>query len=248
MGLIDDLTRLDEVVLPRLGRGLAQMRRGATRLRVHPLVAATGVLVIAVVATVVWHLDRPPGDGGSGPFLTIGVTDGDSVRDYVAASGIELERLAAGPKATEPIYALVSFSAYLRPDAVAAIAAKGGPELVTIAGYARVPIPGRPTTVERLGAHRLPEDLAAAMRSVASSGAVASGEAAAYGTGDCACVFALLVRAAPAVLTKLAGEGVRVIDAAPEVNQLGENVTIRPPRPEETDVAGRQPGDILDAP
>jgi hypothetical protein len=276
MGLIDDLTRLDEAVLPRLGRGLSRLHRGATRVKLHPLVAAAGVLVVAVVATMVWHPDRPGGPVGSGPFFSIGVADGDSIPGYVAASRLELERLSGGPNAAQPIYALVSFSAYLRPEAVAAIAARGGSGLITIAGYARVPIAGRQTKVERLAAQRLPDDLASAMRMLAEqrardvddyrnqaraatddgrrrlfeSGAeIASVEAAAYRTGDCACVFALTVRAAPTVLAELAtADAVRVVDAAPELTQLGENVTIRPPRPEQTGFAGPQPDDILDAP
>jgi len=63
---------------------------------------------------------------------------------------------------------------------------------------------------------------------------VAAAEAAAYRSG-CGCVFALVVRAAPAALIALATvPGVRIVDPAPEVLRWEETV-FAAPLPEQVD-------------
>jgi hypothetical protein len=69
-------------------------------------------------------------------------------------------------------------------------------------------------------------------RAYADSAAVAASEAAAY-RARCACVFAAVVRGAPAVLNDISTRRqVRVVDPAPEVRAL-EHTEFRPPLPEQ---------------
>ena len=77
-----------------------------------------------------------------------------------------------------------------------------------------------------------------------SAAQTAAAEAAAY-RAHCACVFAAVVRAAPARLELLAGRPeVRVVDPAPEVRSL-DRTEFRPVRPEQTTTV---PDDERDAP
>lgn len=245
MGGMNPLTRLDEAVLPRLARGLVRVRGGLRRWRMRPLTAVALALVLAVVVTTLFRLGEPDPRPGTRPYDRVGVTDGSLVSEYIAASQLELDRLLLGPDASQPVYALVSFTQYQDAAGVAALAATAGPLLDTVVALARAPIPRRQTEVVRLGADRLPDDIYAAMPEVSKRKTVAAGrsreraaaqptpssradleslaeveeaEAAAFANPRCRCVFALVVRGAPAVLKRLAAaKGVRVIDPAPEV-------------------------------
>lgn len=254
MGLIDDLARLDQAVLPRLARGLHRIREVLRRWRIRPLTAVAALLVLAVAATLVWRLGEPSPTSGNGPFVRVGASDGMLIAPYITQQRIELERLLAGPEASDPVYALVSLKAYLDAEQVTALVATAGPQLEPVAAYARVPLPARQTEIIRLGSHRLPDDLYAAMATAAAHKAadarrqrelaattdsveaqamhrslaqVDEAEAAAYGDRRCGCVFALLVRGAPAVLARLGAAGaVRVVDAAPEVVSLANTTFV----------------------
>jgi hypothetical protein len=69
-------------------------------------------------------------------------------------------------------------------------------------------------------------------RAYDDAAAVAGAEATAY-REHCSCVFAAVVRAAPAALDRIAERtGVRVVDPAPEVRAL-ERAEFRPPLPEQ---------------
>jgi hypothetical protein len=73
-----------------------------------------------------------------------------------------------------------------------------------------------------------------------SAAATAGAEADAYRSG-CACVFAAVVRAAPAALQVVADRsGVRVVDPAPEVRQL-DRTEFRPPLPEQDGTIPAEP-------
>ena len=137
----------------------------------------------------------------------------------------------------------------------------------------RVPLPDRQTEVVRLPAQLLPQDVTAGMAGLADrkdreaadqrsraadtadpttrqgyeTGAqVAAREAAGYRSA-CACVYAAVVRAAPAALRALAGrDGVRALDPAPEVTRLDRTVFL-PPLPEQRDTA-RPPADTARPP
>jgi hypothetical protein len=146
------------------------------------------------------------------------------------------------------------------------------PSVAPIAAYARVPLPRRQTELVRLPANRVPDDIVASMAKVAdrkaeeakayltragqddgsrllyeSMAAVAAAEAAGYGAA-CACMYALVVRAAPVALTALAGRsGVRVVDAAPELTDAAYAVFVAP-LPEQVDVVRPLPVDDATAP
>jgi hypothetical protein len=92
---------------------------------------------------------------------------------------------------------------------------------------------------ERADYHRLGDRAGAAdgdpvrlRQAYETAAAVADAEAHAY-RGQCACVFAAVVRGDPAALHRIAGrDEVRVVDPAPEVRRL-DRVEFRPPLPEQ---------------
>jgi hypothetical protein len=262
VGLIDALTRLDERALPRLARGYARLSRRARRIRVRPLTLASMILAVVVVGTAIWRLNEPPAlDTGGGSTVRVGVRDGDVIAQYVAVSRAELQRLAGSAAAQQPLYALVSFATYLSPEQLTDLAERTGAGLQTVAAYARVPLPRRQTQLVRLAAGRLPYDVTAAMAEVAehkardaavyahmaqaeadprvrglyqSNEALAAQEAQAYGH-ECACIYALVARAAPQLLLDIAAQKqVRVIDPAPEVGSV-DLAVFTAPLPEQLD-------------
>jgi len=261
MGLIDRLTKVDEVVVTRLGRGARRLAGLCPVSWGLPVVA-----VLAVAAVGATTLLAPRGDAPTSQVtVPVGVSDGDSIPDYLATGRAELSGLG-DTAADRPVYALTSFSAYLTPTQVATVvAATGG--LATFLASARVPLPHRQTELVRLGAERLPDDLVAAMLQVAdrkvrdaagdtARAASSSGTAGAQAASDaevetleadqyrgqCACVYALVVRATPVVLTRLAGRPeVRGVDPAPQLTTL-TGAIFRAPLPEQTDVV-RPPDD-----
>lgn len=264
--------------LPAAGRRLARgvHRIAGTLRRARPATLLAAVAVAALAATLAVRVGSPPSSGSDGfrggSPARVGVSDGDSVPGYVAASRDELSRLAE--ESSGPVYALVSLDEYAVPDRIVgvleAVAAPGDGRLATVVVLARVPLPRRQTEIVRLPAQRLPADVVAAMGVVAArkeraaaayaqraeresdaarralyrSGAeVSAAEAAAYRDG-CACIFALVVRATPAQLLLLAAATpVRAVDAAPEVDDITEAVFVAP-LPEQVDVVRPLPDDL----
>jgi hypothetical protein len=224
------------------------------------------VLVVAVLVTAMLR-DEPGrvGDPTVGDVVRIGVVEGESIPDYLRSSGEELAQLLATPTEQVEVYALVVFATYLNPDQLTPVLAGAAPaEVIT-----RVPLPGTQTEIVRIPVGRLPDDVRAGMVQVAkrkereardyrdrsgemtsdddvrqvyeSNAWVADQEAAAY-RSSCACVYAAVVRAAPAVLDEIARRpGVRTVDPAPEVVRLDRAVFL-PPLPEQEDVV-RPPAD-----
>ena len=265
------LARVDAKIVPRLGRGLARVTRVVRPWRVRPLTVVATVLVMSVVATGLWRLMRhEPGDlGGGSSTIWVGVHDGDSVPRYIDSSRAELAALTARDPQGQ-LYALVSFDRYLTPVEVQALAASV-PALVTLRGYARVPLPHRQTERVTLAAGRVPEDLVADMTAAAgrkdvdaqtysglaeneadpllraiyrSNADVSQAEADGY-RGACPCVFALLVRGSALALTALAHHAdVRAVDPAPEVVETTGAVWSAP-LPEQVDRVEPPPDDAL---
>ncbi|WP_051800011.1 hypothetical protein [Catenuloplanes japonicus] len=261
------LRRLDDRLLPPLGRGMARLGRTPARLKV--LTGAAVAASTAVLLTAVWAADRrpPSGDQTVGDVVRVGVAEGDSIPGYAAASASELAVLV-DPTA---MYALVSFTGYLAPDRVTT--ALDGRVVAMVVG--RVQLDRTQTEIVRIAVQRLPADLVGGMaviaerkdkeaadyrrlsakltgdsaqerelRTVYDSGAkVSSDEAAAYRDG-CSCFYAAVIRATPVEMTELAKRpGIRVVDPAPELVRLDRAVLL-PPLPEQTDVV-RPPVDGL---
>jgi hypothetical protein len=256
----------------RLALGARRIVRGARRIvlvlrRAGPVAGIALIAVVAVIATVVVRVAAPPSaaPGRATSPVRVGVSDGDSVPGYLDASRAEL----AGLVGDEPVYALVSLSGYLAPDELAGLlGSEAG--VTAVFALARVPVPNRQTEIVRLAAQRVPDDITRAMTEVAarkerdaagyrsragaepdpvrsalyrSNAEVSAAEAASYRAG-CACVFALVVRAPPAALVALSEvEGVRAVDVATDVGDLGQAVFVAP-LPEQTDVVRPLPDDL----
>ncbi|MDG4827059.1 hypothetical protein O7635_34875 [Asanoa sp. WMMD1127] len=254
---VDDLLRrIDDKVVPPLGRVLDRLRRptGHTGL----LTAVSLVSVTAVLVTAVWVAQRPRESAPTGDVVRVGVTDGTSVPRYLAESRRELDELSAKASGDGDPYALVMFSAYLAPDRLPTVL-DGAPVSEV---FTRVPLPGMQTQIARMPVHRVPDDVVAGMllfaerkereahdyqeratevtgtpdeerlRPVYETAArVAIAEATAYRT-HCSCVYAAVLRAAPPDLKRLAAQpGVRAVDPAPEVRTLDRAVFL-PPLPD----------------
>lgn len=250
------LHRLDQRLLPPIGNVLARLVRGAQRLRVFA--AVVGVIAVAATLLAVHRSDAVRGDDPSlGDVLRVGVAEGASIPAYVQAGRDELAALPGDA----PVWALVSFTAYLAPDRLAPVLADAPVSSV----FARVPLPRTQTELARLTVRRLPDDVVAAMdvtagrkteearhyrdllaradgarsdlRDVYLSGAtVADQEAAAY-REHCSCVYAAVVHAAPAALRAVAARPeTRVVDPITDLRRLDRTVFL-PPLPEQTTVA-----------
>ncbi|MEU8243647.1 hypothetical protein AB0C07_35800 [Actinoplanes missouriensis] len=226
-----------------------------------------GVALAAIVTMIAALLlaDRePPGGQVSGEVVRVGVVEGQSVDGYLDAAEHEV---AALPAAGET-WALVSLRSYAAPDLLPALLAGATvaqvyarvPLADARTPITRIPVRQLPGDVidgmlaaavardqeqaeyEQLssaltGDGPNQERLRAAYRTAART---AAEEAAAYRAG-CDCVFAAVVRAAPAVLSGLASAPVvRAVDPAPEVREL-ERTEFRPPLPEETGTASAEP-------
>ncbi len=87
------------------------------------------LISLAVVLVAVYAAGRGPAPvaGPIGTSVTLGVHQGDSIPDYVAAMKADLRNLlatepsATGAKAPPKFYALVSLSDYLTPDRLATV-------------------------------------------------------------------------------------------------------------------------------
>ncbi|MEV6817049.1 hypothetical protein, partial [Micromonospora sp. NPDC051296] len=224
----------------------------------------------AVLFTAVLATGGPPvQDRTVGEVTRVGVADGESIPGYERTSAADLAALAGGGAFGDGTYALVSLTEYLTPQSLAAVVGDVGVAVVfgrvplpdRQTEIVRIPAQRLPedVTAGMVELAERKEREAADYRSRAAglggggpqerelrqlyeSGArVAAQEAAAYRAG-CACVYALVVRAAPAALRGVAARpGVRVVDPAPEVQRL-ERTVFTPPLPEQWDVV-RPPAD-----
>ncbi|WP_117208284.1 hypothetical protein [Allorhizocola rhizosphaerae] len=165
------LRHLDEVIVPRLGRGLARVagwgRSGRWRLRVITALALAGSA--AVLVTVVWasHSKAPGGRAPAAkPVVHVGVAQGQSIPTYLATSRSELKTLLTqtGPAAPAETYALVSLRTYLAADRLTPVL--GGVSVAEV--YARVQLPNAQTQIVKIPAFRLPDDVFAGMQKVAT--------------------------------------------------------------------------------
>ncbi|GAB3862199.1 hypothetical protein GCM10029963_67950 [Micromonospora andamanensis] len=257
----DLLRKLDQRLLPRLAATVTRLGHGPSR---TPLLGWVAMLSCAtVLATAVLATGGPPvPDRTVGEVTRVGVVEGDSIPRYEAAAAADLAALA-GRSLGDGTYALVSLNEYLTPARLAAVVGDVGvavvfgrvplPERQT--EIVRIPAQRVPEDVtagmvklaerkEREAADYRARATALGgggpeereLRGLYLSGAqVAAAEAAAY-RSECACLYALVVRAEPTKLRGVAARsGVRVVDPAPEVQRL-ERTVFTPPLPEQRDV------------
>ena len=193
--------------------------------------------------------------------VRVGVVEGQSVPGYLRSSQGEMAALlrASAAAANTPTWALVSLNAYFAPDrlmpvlggvAVAQVYVRA-PLREAMTQVVRIPVYRMPDDVvngmlsaaagrdrERADYRQLGDELSGGgeaqirlRRAYESAARTAADEAAAY-RARCSCVFAAVVRAAPAALEGIAGHAeVRAVDPAPEVRRL-DRTEFRPPLPE----------------
>jgi hypothetical protein len=262
------LRRLDQWVLPPMGRVAVRLARGGRRL--HVVRAAAVVLSVAVVLVAVYAAGRTPAqtDAPSGAIVNLGVRDGDSIPQYVVTSNYRLQQLIADSAtvARPPqFFALVSFSTYLKPAQLVPVLA--GLDVRVTNVIMRVPSKSQ-TEIIKIDASAIPSDVARGMTATSmqkaqevidyqtllskvtgstpddlaliasyrSGIAVSQLEEDAY-RDLCACVYAAVVYATPAMLGKLAARAnVRTVDPAPR-EQLLDRAVFRPPFPDQHDLA-----------
>ena len=256
-------------MLPPLTRGLSRIGTAPSRLRIMTglVVASAATLLI----TVVWAADHgPEAVNPAGDVVRVGVVEGQSVAGYLRSSRGELAALlpSSGSPVAGETWALVSLAAYLAPDKLqAALAGAPVAEVYARASLpgvrtpvVKIPVYRMPQDVvvgmlnaalardqEQADYRKLGDELKGdgvneirLRRAYDSAAQIAASEAAAY-RAHCACVFAAVVRAAPAVLEALAGRAeVRVVDPAPEVRRL-DRTEFRPVRPEQTTTVPQDP-------
>ena len=241
---------------------------GAIALRA--MIGLAVVSAFAVLVAVIWASHRDdPAPGARGDLVQVGVVQGQAVSGYVSNSRSELAALTdpSAPAAGDT-WALVSLDDYVPagrlPGMFDGAAVAQVYTRVPLAGrhtqVVRIPVYRLPADVisgmlgaavqrdqeraeyEQLG-RRLTGDepnVARAREAYRSAAATAGAEADAYRSG-CACVFAAVVRAAPAALQVVADRpGVRVVDPAPEVRQL-DRTEFRPPLPEQDGTIPAEP-------
>jgi hypothetical protein len=249
-----------DLLLPLVGglRRRGRTRRGGpTRLRIATglAVAAAGALLLAVIWTT-----GPDTDGDVPDVVRVGVVEGQSVPGYLSSSRGELAALMRATAAPGETWALVSLSAYVSPDKLPSML--GGAAVAQVYARAplgaartqvvRIPAYRLPDDVvagmlnaaagrdrERADYTLLSRELTGTnandmrlRRAYDDAAAVAGAEATAY-RDHCSCVFAAVVRGAPAALDQIAERTeVRVVDPAPEVRAL-DRTEFRPPLPEQ---------------
>ena len=242
--------------------------RGAPVARVVAAVAAVAAGVLLVGSLWVSRREGVPATHPN-DVVRIGVVQGQSVPGYLTSSRTELAALAdpSAPAAGDT-WALVSLDDYrppgTLPDLLAGTAVAQVYARVPVAGaltqVVRIPVYRLPADVlsgmldaallrdreraeyEQLARRAAGDDVsqARARRAYETAARTAATEAAAYRQG-CSCVFAAVVRAAPAALRGVADRsGVRVVDPAPEVRSL-DRTEFRPPRPEQTGTVTAEP-------
>ncbi len=158
------LRQLDQQLLPPLTRAVARLGDRSGRSGV--LSWAAVLSAAAVLGTAVWAVDDAPvGDRTVGEVTRVGVVDGDSVPAYLRSAAADLAALPASAPATEGgTYALVTLDAYLPPQRLATVLGDVGVSTV----FGRVPLPGRQTEIVKIPALRVPDDVVAGMRQVAT--------------------------------------------------------------------------------
>jgi hypothetical protein len=251
-----------DLLLPLSGgrtRGSWTRRGGPARLRIATglAIAAAGALLVAVV----WTAGPDPDvDRGAPDVVRVGVVEGQSVPGYLSSSRGELAALMRASAAPGETWALVSLSAYVSPDKLPSML--GGAAVAQVYARAplgaartqvvRIPAYRLPDDVvagmlnaavsrdrERADYTLLSRELTGTdpndmrlRRAYDDAATVAGAEATAY-REHCSCVFAAVVRGAPAALDQIAERTeVRVVDPAPEVRAL-DRTEFRPPLPEQ---------------
>jgi hypothetical protein len=256
-------------MLPPLTRGLSRIGGAPVRLRIMTglALASAVVLVVAVVRAA----DQGPPPEPTGDLVRVGVVEGQSVAGYLRSSRGELAALspASGSPAAGETWALVSLTGYLAPDKLQA-ALQGMPVAEVYAraplpavrtAVVKIPVYRIEQDVvagmlnaalardqEQADYRKLGDELTGdgvnemrLRRAYDSAAQTAAAEAAAY-RAHCACLFAAVVRAAPAALDELAGRAeVRVVDPAPEVRSLNRT-EFRPVLPEQTTTVDEEEG------
>lgn len=256
-------------MLPPLTRGLSRIGTAPSRLRIMTglALASAAVLLIAVVRAA----DHGPLPEPTGDLVRVGVVEGQSVSGYLRVSRGELAALlpVSGSPAAGETWALVSLTGYLAPDklqaalsgmAVAEVYARAPLPAVRTA-VVKIPVYRLEQDVvvgmlnaalardqEQADYRKLGDQLTGdgvnemrLRRAYDSAAQTAAAEAAAY-RAHCACLFAAVVRAAPAALDQLAGRAeVRVVDPAPEVRSLNRT-EFRPVLPEQTTTVEEEKG------
>lgn len=249
-------------MLPPLTRGLARIGTAPSRLRI--VTGLTAAAAVALLITVVWAADHgPPPERPGGDVVRVGVVEGQSVAGYLRSSRDELAGLlpASGTPTAGETWALVSLRDYLAPDklqvaldgaAVAEVYARAPlpgvrTQVVKIGVYrlSQDVVAGMLNAAlvrdqEQADYRKLSAELKddgvnelRLRRAYDSAAQTAAAEAAAF-RAHCACLFAAVVRSAPATLEMLAGRAeVRVVDPAPEVRRL-DRTEFRPVLPEQT--------------
>ncbi|MEV4352565.1 hypothetical protein AB0J83_49575 [Actinoplanes sp. NPDC049596] len=235
---------------------------GASEIRFA--VACAAVTAAGVLLGALW-VSRREAAPAQDPHdvVRVGVVQGQTVPGYLDSSRTELGALAEpSAPAVGDVWALVSLAEYVTPGRLPDLLQGAAVAQV----YARVPTPGQHTQVVRIPVYRLPADVLTGMldaaivrdnekaaydqlasklpaaegrarEAYAAAARTAALEAAAYRSG-CACVFAAVVRGAPAALQGVAARaGVRAVDPAPEVRSL-DRTEFRPPLPESPAVPG----------
>jgi hypothetical protein len=239
----------------------------ALRASIGLAVVAAGVVLLGAF-WISRHEQAEPGDPGD--VVRVGVVQGQSVPGYLKSSRTDLDALTdpSAPAAGET-WALVSLDDYvpagLLPGLFEGAAVAQVYTRVPLPGahtqVVRIPVYRVPEDVRAgmLGAavqrdqeraeylhlaDQLPGDdphQERARRAYESSARTAGAEADAY-RSECSCVFAAVVRAAPAALRGVADRpGVRAVDPAPEVREL-DRTEFRPPLPEQRGTVPADPG------
>lgn len=244
--------------------------RGPAGLRVSIVVSAVAVAALSLgVIWTAQHGGAVPAPGDSGDLVEVGVVEGQSVPSYLAASRHELNALTdpSSPPAGDT-WALASLDNYVPPSRLPALLGGAGVAQVyarvPLPGVqtqvVRIPVYRLPEDVtagmlaaaqqrdqEQAEYLRLSGNLVGegptterARHAYDAAAQAAGAEAAAYRSG-CACVFAAVIRAAPAALQQIADRpGVRVVDPAPEVHSL-DSTEFRAPLPEQTGTVPEEP-------
>jgi hypothetical protein len=228
------------------------------------------VAAMALLLAVIWASQRDgeiPGEHGE--LVRVGVVQGQSVPGYLRSSRTELAALTdPSAPASGDTWALVSLDDYVPPGSLAgmldgAVVAQVYTRVPLVGRHTqvvRIPVYRLPAdaisgmldaALQRdqeqaeylqLGRRIGGQDANAvrARRAYESAARTAAAEADAYRSG-CACVFAAVIRAAPAALQGVADRpGVRAVDPAPEVRQL-DRAEFRPPLPEQDGTIPAEP-------
>jgi hypothetical protein len=244
--------------------------RGPARLRVSIAVAVVAVVALSLGAVwVVRHDGGAPTPGDSGDLVEVGVVEGQSIPTYLDASRRELAAMTdpSAPPAGDT-WALASLDNYVPPGRLPELLGGSGVAQVyarvPLSGVhtqvVRIPVyrlPQDVTTGMLAAAQQRDQEQAEylqlsgklsnagptderARHAYDAAARAAGAEATAYRSG-CACVFAAVIRAAPAVLRQIAGRpGVRVVDPAPEVHSL-DSTEFRAPLPEQSGTMPDEP-------